>query len=209
MQVAHRESAPRFGRSAHRPGGIGFISLLRGEEGRVDNFELIIATITEDFHTPRHRHNFDQLRVMLEGSFGFDRDRVQNAGTIGYFCEGTYYQQQGVGHSEALVLQSGGASGNGFMSFEKLYQVVDQLKSRLQTAAIVLGAVADGKVQLVAGVTADATARIKAGELVNFVAQQVGGKGGGRPDLAMAGGTDGAALPGALAAVEGWARARL
>jgi alanyl-tRNA synthetase len=65
------------------------------------------------------------------------------------------------------------------------------------------------KVQLAAGVTADATARIKAGELVNFVAQQVGGKGGGKPDMAMAGGTDAAALPAALASVTGWAEQRL
>jgi len=91
----------------------------------------------------------------------------------------------------------------------QLRDTVDQLKSKLDSAAIVLGAVADGKVQLVAGVTANATARIKAGELVNFVAQQVGGKGGGRPDLAMAGGTDPGALPKALAAVEAWARQRL
>ncbi|MGT2492787.1 DHHA1 domain-containing protein [Cupriavidus basilensis] len=61
---------------------------------------------------------------------------------------------------------------------------MDKLKDKLGTAAIVLGAVADGKVSLIAGVTADATARVKAGELVNFVAQQVGGKGGGRPDMA-------------------------
>jgi len=91
----------------------------------------------------------------------------------------------------------------------QLRDTVDQLKSRLDSAAIVLGSVAEGKVQLVAGVTANATQRIKAGELVNFVAQQVGGKGGGRADLAMAGGTDVSALPKALAAVEGWARQRL
>jgi len=65
-----------------------------------------------------------------------------------------------------------------------------------------------GKVQLAAGVTADRMGRVKAGELVNFVAQQVGGKGGGKPDLAMAGGTDAAALPGALASVAGWVRER-
>jgi len=91
----------------------------------------------------------------------------------------------------------------------QLRDTVDQLKSKLDSAAIVLGAVAEGKVQLVAGVTANATGRIKAGDLVNFVAQQVGGKGGGRPDLAMAGGTDPAALPRALAGVEAWARERL
>jgi len=91
----------------------------------------------------------------------------------------------------------------------QLRDTVDQLKSRLDRAAIVLAAVSEGKVQLVAGVTANATARIRAGELVNFVAQQIGGKGGGRADLAMAGGTDATALPKALAAVEAWARERL
>jgi alanyl-tRNA synthetase len=91
----------------------------------------------------------------------------------------------------------------------QLRDTVDQLKGRMEKAAIVLATVTDGKVQLVAGVTANTTARIKAGDLVNFVAQQIGGKGGGRADLAMAGGTDAAALPKALAAVESWARERL
>ena len=90
-----------------------------------------------------------------------------------------------------------------------LRETVDQLKNKLKTAAIVLASVDGDKVQLAAGVTADATARIKAGELVNFVAQQVGGKGGGKPDMAMAGGTDAAALPAALASVTGWAEQRL
>jgi alanyl-tRNA synthetase len=90
-----------------------------------------------------------------------------------------------------------------------LRQTMDQLKNKLKTAAIVLATVADGKVQLAAGVTADAVGRIKAGELVNFVAGQVGGKGGGKPDLAMAGGSDAAALPQALASVAGWVGERL
>ena len=92
---------------------------------------------------------------------------------------------------------------------KSLRETVDRLKNKLKTAAIVLAAVDGGKVQLAAGVTADATARMPAGELVNFVAQQVGGKGGGRADLAMAGGTDAAALPKALASVKGWAESRL
>jgi alanyl-tRNA synthetase len=90
-----------------------------------------------------------------------------------------------------------------------LRETMDSLKSRLKSAAIVLGAVSDGKVALVAGVTADLTARVKAGELVNHVAQQVGGKGGGRPDLAQAGGTDPAALPAALESVKAWVEQRL
>jgi alanyl-tRNA synthetase len=85
-----------------------------------------------------------------------------------------------------------------------LRETMDKLKDKLKTAAIVLASVADGKVSLIAGVTQDATSKVKAGELVNFVARQVGGKGGGRPDMAQAGGTDPAALPQALAGVAGW-----
>jgi alanyl-tRNA synthetase len=85
-----------------------------------------------------------------------------------------------------------------------LRETMDKLKDKLKTAAIVLAAVADGKVTLIAGVTADATSKVKAGELVNFVAQQVGGKGGGRPDMAQAGGTDPSGLPAALAGVAAW-----
>jgi alanyl-tRNA synthetase len=92
---------------------------------------------------------------------------------------------------------------------KSLRETVDKLKNKLKSAAIVLAAVEGGKVQLAAGVTADATAKIPAGELVNFVAQQVGGKGGGRADMAMAGGTDAAALPKALASVRAWAEQRL
>ena len=94
-----------------------------------------------------------------------------------------------------------------------LRETMDKLKDKLKSAAIVLAAVEGGKVQLAAGVTADVLARpgarVKAGELVNFVALQVGGKGGGKPDLAMAGGTDAAALPAALATVAGWVGERL
>jgi alanyl-tRNA synthetase len=86
---------------------------------------------------------------------------------------------------------------------------MDKLKDKLKSAAIVLGAVADGKVSLIAGVTADLTGRVKAGELVNFVAQQVGGKGGGRPDMAQAGGTEPAKLPAALQSVKGWVEQRV
>ena len=90
-----------------------------------------------------------------------------------------------------------------------LREALDRLKDRLKSAAIVLGAVTDGKVSLIAGVTGDLTGKIKAGELVNFVAQQVGGKGGGRPDMAQAGGTEPARLPEALASVRSWVEQRL
>jgi len=90
-----------------------------------------------------------------------------------------------------------------------LREVMDKLKDKLNTAAIVLATVSDGKVSLIAGVTANATGKVKAGDLVNFVAQQVGGKGGGRPDMAQAGGTDPSGLPAALAAVGDWVKARV
>ncbi|HDR9080938.1 alanine--tRNA ligase [Burkholderia vietnamiensis] len=90
-----------------------------------------------------------------------------------------------------------------------LRETVDKLKDKLKSAAIVLAAVEGGKVSLIAGVTPEASKKVKAGELVNFVAQQVGGKGGGRPDMAQAGGTEPANLPGALAGVKGWIEARL
>jgi len=90
-----------------------------------------------------------------------------------------------------------------------LRETMDKLKDKLKSAAIVLATVDGGKVQLAAGVTADSTARVKAGELVNFVARQVGGKGGGKPDMAMAGGTDAARLADALASVRGWVAERL
>ena len=94
-----------------------------------------------------------------------------------------------------------------------LRDTLDKLKDKLKTAAIVLAVVDGGKVQLAAGVTADVLAnpacKLKAGELVNFVAQQVGGKGGGKPDLAMAGGTEPGQLPQALATVAGWVAERI
>jgi alanyl-tRNA synthetase len=90
-----------------------------------------------------------------------------------------------------------------------LRETMDKLKDRLKSAAIVLSAVTDGKVSLIAGVTADLTSKIKAGELVNHVAQQVGGKGGGRPDMAQAGGTTPDKLPEALASVRAWVEQRL
>ncbi|MBC8058706.1 MAG: alanine--tRNA ligase [Rhizobiales bacterium] len=101
----------------------------------------------------------------------------------------------------AAVLDGADAKG--------LRETLDKLKDKLKTAAIVLAAVEGGKVQLAAGVTSDSIGKVKAGELVNFVAQQVGGKGGGKPDMAMAGGTDPKNLAAALASVQGWVAERL
>ncbi|MGE4331151.1 alanine--tRNA ligase [Diaphorobacter sp.] len=108
-----------------------------------------------------------------------------------------------VGGIKVLAAQLDGADA------KTLRDTMDKLKDKLKTAAIVLAAVDGDKVQLAAGVTADSMARVKAGELVNFVAGQVGGKGGGKPDMAMAGGTNAAAVPAALASVAGWVAQKL
>src|SRR3546814_14706062 len=87
--------------------------------------------------------------------------------------------------------------------------MVDQLKDKLKSAIVLLAAEADGKVSLVAGVTPDLSARVKAGDLVGMVAGQIGGKGGGRPAMAMGGGVDASAFPRAIAGVGAWVRERL
>lgn len=104
---------------------------------------------------------------------------------------------------KVLVAQLDGADN------KALRGMVDELKNQLGSGIIMLGNVADGKVGLIAGVTKDLTAKVKAGELVNMVAQQVGGKGGGRPDMAQAGGSDANALPSALESVDAWVSERL
>jgi mannose-6-phosphate isomerase-like protein (cupin superfamily) len=127
MIISHRDTAPRRGRSDHRPGGIGFIALLQGETGAIDNFDFSISITTEDFFTPRHRHNFDQVRYILKGEFSFDRGCVQKTGQVSYFGEGTYYEQKGIGETETLLLQTAGASGSGYMSFDQLYETAHEL----------------------------------------------------------------------------------
>ena len=108
-----------------------------------------------------------------------------------------------IGEARVLAVSIDGADA------KSLRETVDQLKAKLKSAAIVLAANDGGKVTLIAGVTSDLTGKVKAGELVNFVAQQVGGKGGGRPDMAQAGGTDPSGLPQALDSVKAWVQERL
>jgi alanyl-tRNA synthetase len=108
-----------------------------------------------------------------------------------------------VGPARVLAAKLDGADA------KTLRETMDKLKDKFKSAAIVLGAVEGGKVTLIAGVTSDLTAKVKAGELVNFVAQQVGGKGGGRPDMAQAGGTDPTKLSEALDSVSDWVKQRI
>ena len=112
-------------------------------------------------------------------------------------------QVQEIAGIKVLIAQLDGAEN------KALRGMVDELKNQIGSCVIMLGNVSDGKVGLIAGVTKDLIGQVKAGELVNMVAQQVGGKGGGRPDMAQAGGTDAQALPAALASVETWLTERL
>jgi len=117
--------------------------------------------------------------------------------------EELFNQAMEIGNVKVLAASQQGADSR------MLRETMDKLKDRLKSAAIVLASVADGKVMLIAGVTSDLTDRVKAGELVNMVAQQVGGKGGGRADMAQAGGTQPESLPAALASVSDWVKGKL
>ena len=128
MQIVHEHTAVTKGASSHRPGGIRFLSLLQGEEDTPGNFHLALVH-ADGYVAPRHRHNFDQVRVMIDGAFGFDRGQVQEAGSLGYFPEGTFYTQQSRGPSTTLLLQSGGVSGSGYMSDRQLREAVKSLEA--------------------------------------------------------------------------------
>jgi hypothetical protein len=105
-------------------------SLLHGPEGTPENFYLQLSHLHNDFFSPRHRHNFDQVRVQLLGDASFTRDGVMRPGTVGYFPEGVYYgPQENAGESKTLVLQFGGASGSGYISEDRFQEGVEELKS--------------------------------------------------------------------------------
>lgn len=129
MQISIAANAQRHGSYAHRPGGISMLSLLHGEEGSPRNFQLVLVE-ADGYTAPRHRHNFDQVRIVLEGAFGFDAGQSQTAGTVGYFPEGTYYTQSSVGRSLTLLLQSAGPSGSGYMSDRQLRAAIQELTSK-------------------------------------------------------------------------------
>ncbi len=128
MFVQDYATAERRAAAAHRGGGIAFMSLLKGDEGALDNFDLMLVDMTQDYVTPRHRHNFDQVRIMLQGYFEWAPGTPQPEGSIGYFPEGTYYTQKGIGPSRTLVLQVGGGSGGGYMSHRQLQDGIGALQ---------------------------------------------------------------------------------
>jgi hypothetical protein len=117
----------------HARGGIfRFYDLLHGREGAADNFYLSIGVLAGDFVSPRHRHNFDQVRFQLEGAYDFASDGVMRPGSIAYFPEGTRYGPQKTVDASTLtlVLQVGGASGNGYMSEKEFQRGLAELKGQ-------------------------------------------------------------------------------
>lgn len=110
--------------------GVAFHDLLCGVEGAPDNHSLQLVEVSGGYTAARHRHNFEQVRVVLEGSFGFGPGLVQQPGSVGYFCEGTCYSQEGSGRSLTLLLQLGGPSGSGYLSRRQLCEGVAALRSR-------------------------------------------------------------------------------
>jgi hypothetical protein len=120
MILNHKSNAEQTRDYPHRPAGISLTNLLQGADGAPDNFVFELVETNGEYFTPRHHHNFEQVRYMLKGDFEWAPGVKQEEGTVGYFCEGTYYTQKSVGHSIILSLQLGGASGYGFMSRRQL-----------------------------------------------------------------------------------------
>ena len=133
MRLAHSRTTPWIAPPAVRGGTIKFKTLLEGQEGRPDNYQLLLADTDPSFKSPRHRHNFDQLRFSLTGCTNIGPQRNLEEGDLAYFPEGTYYgpqNQEEVGKdSLSLVIQFGGPSGNGYMSLRQLDQGLESLKA--------------------------------------------------------------------------------
>jgi len=133
MNVAHDESTPWGPARTVRGGRIVFKELLRGAEKTPTNFSLVLADTDVTFKSPRHRHNFDQIRITLEGSTNFGPRHNIEVGDVAYFPEGTHYgpqNQELVGKgSVAMVIQFGGASGNGYMSQRQLFEGQERLRA--------------------------------------------------------------------------------
>ena len=131
MRLAHSKTTPWGAVRAVRGGTIRFKTLLNGKEGAPDNYLLLLADTDVSFKSPRHRHNFDQVRLSITGSTNFGPKRNLEEGDLAYFPEGTYYgpqNQEEVGETSlAMVIQFGGPSGNGYMSKRQLDEGFDKL----------------------------------------------------------------------------------
>ena len=128
MQTIHAAEVEFGPVSGHRSGGIDFKRLLQGAHGTPDNFELSIVRTAGDYFTPRHRHNFDQVRFCIEGAMNYAPGKDLKAGAVGYFPEGTFYGPQAdTSGSLVLLLQMGGSGGYGFMSYQQLHDGYERM----------------------------------------------------------------------------------
>ncbi|WNY81957.1 alanine--tRNA ligase [Cronobacter dublinensis] len=176
--------------------GEGALSLVHAQNDRLNELSHLLKSDSQTLN--------DKVRAMVERTRQLEKELQQ------------LKEQQAAQESASLSSKAVDIKGVKLLVSElagvepkMLRTMVDDLKNQLGSAVIVLATVAEGKVSLIVGVSKDVTDRVKAGELVGMIAQQVGGKGGGRPDMAQAGGTDAAALPAALGGVESWVAAKL
>jgi len=176
--------------------GRGALAYVQGQEARLNAAASAIKAPVAEIES--------RIAQLMESARAAEKElarlKAKAAASAGDDLAGTAVDVKG---AKVLAVSLDGAD------VKALRETMDKLKDKLKSAAIVLGSVSDGKVTLIAGVTNDLTSKVKAGELVNHVAQQVGGKGGGRPDMAQAGGTDPAGLPAALKSVQAFVEQRL
>ncbi|EFZ7648714.1 alanine--tRNA ligase [Shigella flexneri] len=208
------------GTHASRTGDIGLFHII-SESGTAAGVRRIEAVTGEGAITTVHADSdrLSEVAHLLKGDSNNLADKVRSVLERTRQLEKELQQlKEQAAAQESANLSSKAIDVNGVKLLvselsgvepKMLRTMVDDLKNQLGSTIIVLATVAEGKVSLIAGVSKDVTDRVKAGELIGMVAQQVGGKGGGRPDMAQAGGTDAAALPAALASVKGWVSAKL
>jgi alanyl-tRNA synthetase len=176
--------------------GAGALAYVNGLQGIVKQIEETVRAGADDVVA--------KTQQLLERNKQLEKQLSQMSGKLAANRgDELVSQATSIGAAKVLAAQVDGVDGGA------LRDLLDQLKNKLGSAVIVLGAANEGNVSLIAGVTADLTAKVKAGELVNMVAQQVGGKGGGRPDMAQAGGTEPAKLGTALKSVPEWVKGKL
>jgi hypothetical protein len=133
MKITQGDELPWRRGLEHRGGMFHFRNLMEGEAGRLDNFQLSLGVTEADFYSPRHRHNFEQIRVQIDGTLDYDRDGKMSAGVVGYFPEAVPYGPQSQNPAEkamAAVLQFGGASGSGYLSRNEVKAGMDALASQ-------------------------------------------------------------------------------
>ncbi|HAO9444419.1 TPA: alanine--tRNA ligase [Escherichia coli] len=208
------------GTHASRTGDIGLFRII-SESGTAAGVRRIEAVTGEGAITTVHADSdrLSEVAHLLKGDSNNLADKVRSVLERTRQLEKELQQlKEQAAAQESANLSSKAIDVNGVKLLvselsgvepKMLRTMVDDLKNQLGSTIIVLATVAEGKVSLIAGVSKDVTDRVKAGELIGMVAQQVGGKGGGRPDMAQAGGTDAAALPAALASVKGWVSEKL